>query len=328
MQKSREKVALLLFCLGLFGTAAVSLAQEKESYEEKLRKYREDSLRAVEANRKKLMEKERFDKQNAVKIAYNEGLKFMRLRQDERAIQSFDKAISIEIDGVDDTKAKAYYVKAFCQKRLRRYNDAIESYKKAIELDADYAEAYHGLGTTLEAIGEAEAAIEAFTQAVRANPSYDKSYYEMGRVYLDKKKEFDKAVESFKKATEVNPKHDNAFTAMGDAYMKQGNTREAITALESAVAINPKNYLANFHLAAAYNQSGNPLKALEAAKRSLQARANFAPAAFEAGMALKNLKRYDEAKEYFTLAAKDRQWRKNAQYEIELINDEIKRGRN
>ena len=316
---------LLGFDLLVLFSSTVLYGQE-ESYEAKLRKHREDSLRVVAENEAKAREKAFIDKQNAVRIAYNEGLKQMRLRQDERAIQSFRKAVNVDVEGVDDTKAKAYYVEAFCQKRLRRYYKAVEAYGNAIELDPNYTEAYYGLGKTYADIGNDDQAIEVFQRAIAVDANYDKAHYELGRVYLDKKKDYNKAIESFKKTTEVNPQHDNAFTALGTAYLKQGRTQDAISALESAVAIDVKNYLASYHLASAYNQTGKSTKALESAKRALQARSNFAPAAFEAGMALKALKRYDEAKQYFTEAAKDRQWRKNAQYEIDLINDEIKRG--
>lgn len=320
----------ILFLLSFFVllSASVLVAQDKQEYEDKLRKHKEDSLRIVAENKQKAMEKQLIDKQNSVRIAYNEGLKLMRVRQDEKAIQSINKAVGVDVEGVEDTKAKAYYLRAFCEKRLRRYNDSITSYEKAIELDSKYTEALHGLGTTYARLGNADKAIESFEKAVVTDPKYDKSYYEMGKVYLENKKDFAKAIANFQKATEANPSHDDAFNALGDVYLKQGNIGGAIQALESAVEVNPKNHLAYFNLASAYNQSSNATKALEAAKKSLLARDNFAPAAFEAGVALKKLKRYDEAKQYFTQASQDRQWRKNAQYEIDLINDELKKGSN
>ena len=290
--RSSLKFVLLIFGFALLVPTRIVLGQE-ESYEEKLRKHREDSLRVVAENQQKELEKELIDKQNEVRIAYNEGLKLMRVRQDERAIQSLRKAVNVDIEGVDDTKAKAYYVEAFCQKRLRRYDAAITAYQNAVKLEPSYTEAYYGLGKTLADVGKVDEAIDVFNQAIAADPNYDKAYYELGRVYLDKKKDYNKAIENFTKTTEVNPKHDNAFTALGDAYMKQGRTQEAIAALESAIAVDVKNHLASYHLASAYNQTGKYTKALESAKRALQARSNFAPAAFEAGLALKHLKRYD-----------------------------------
>ncbi|MFQ5632371.1 MAG: tetratricopeptide repeat protein, partial [bacterium] len=314
--KMIQKCMLSVLLFSVLASASFVLAQE-ESYEEKLKKHREDSLRIIAKNKQKALEKDLIDKQNTVRIAYNEGLKLMRVRQDERAIQSLKKATNVDIDGVDDTKAKAFYLQAFCEKRLRRYNDAIASYQNAIEVNSNYTEAHHGLAKTLSQIGKTDDAIQAFNQAIASNANYDKSHYELGKIFLEKKKNFAKAVESFRNATEANPKHDKAFTAMGTAFLEQGKTKDAITALEAAVAVNRKNYLAHYHLSRAFNQSGNPTKALESAKRALQARSNYAPAAFEAGTALKHLKRYTDAIQYFTQASKDRTWRKNAQYEID-----------
>ena len=184
--RSSLKFVLLIFGFALLVPTRIVLGQE-ESYEEKLRKHREDSLRVVAENQQKELEKELIDKQNEVRIAYNEGLKLMRVRQDERAIQSLRKAVNVDIEGVDDTKAKAYYVEAFCQKRLRRYDAAITAYQNAVKLEPSYTEAYYGLGKTLADVGKVDEAIDVFNQAIAADPNYDKAYYELGRVYLDKK---------------------------------------------------------------------------------------------------------------------------------------------
>lgn len=55
---------------------------------------------------------------------------------------------------------------------LKQYGDAEQAFQRAIELNSDYADAQYGLGRTLEDQGQADAAREAYAQAV-ANGSND-----------------------------------------------------------------------------------------------------------------------------------------------------------
>jgi hypothetical protein len=51
----------------------------------------------------------------------------------------------------------------------------------------------------------------------------------------------------------------------------------------------------------------------------MNARRNYAPAAFEAGKASHCVGNEQQALTYYGIAAKDRAWKKSAEYEIDLI---------
>ena len=56
------------------------------------------------------------------------------------------------------------------------------------------------------------------------------------------------------------------------------------------------------------------------AKKSVNIKRNYAPAYFELGMAEKSLGNKVAAKDAFEKAKKDRNWRKSAQYELDMMS--------
>ncbi len=60
-----------------------------------------------------------------------------------------------------------YHSRGLTYYEMREYNKAISDFNKAIELKSDYAEAYRDLGKAYVAIGDTANATEAFETAVR-----------------------------------------------------------------------------------------------------------------------------------------------------------------
>ena len=81
-----------------------------------------------------------------------------------------------------------------------------------------------------------------------------------------------------------------------------------------------KAYDIYYRLSSAYNINKQYENAKYSAKKSLDIKSNYAPAYFELGMAEKNLRNIIAAKDAFEKAKKDRNWRKSAQFELDLIS--------
>ncbi|MDX2050081.1 MAG: tetratricopeptide repeat protein, partial [Rickettsiaceae bacterium] len=81
------------------------------------------------------------------------GNRFYKNGDYQRAIESYDKAISLKLG---DTKfcAKNYFNKGLAQKKLYRYIDSIESYNKAIMLDDKHILAYLAKAEVLQNMQE------------------------------------------------------------------------------------------------------------------------------------------------------------------------------
>ncbi|OGC08091.1 hypothetical protein A2V82_05095 [candidate division KSB1 bacterium RBG_16_48_16] len=251
---------------------------------------------------------------NDSKIAFNDGNTAYKKGQYESAISFYQKAIDL-----NSNNPKAYYGEGLALTKLRRYEEAIGAFEKAVELSPSYDEAYAAMGSTYDDIGKLDEAIASYQKAVEINPTSKTSIYNLGGVYK-KAKDNRNAIKYFQLATQVDPEYYRAFSSLGTAYFDDGQVDNAIMAFQNALALKPDYVESSVRLAMAYNNIGKHEDALHAAQECLKKPGRMGGFAnYEAGMALKNLGRTNEAIAYFEQASQDRQWRQPAQYEIDLL---------
>jgi len=296
-----------------------------EEYEDLIQK-REKIVAEIKAIDKQLMaDVDAMKKINAVKRAFNDGNNAYKLGQLQEALNHYNKAISL-----DATFVQAYYGKGLTLKKQRKYKEALAAFQAAIDNNAAYSAAYLALGTTYSQLSQPDKAIQVYNQAIQYDPTSAKMHYSLGEVYLNKKKDYKKASENFRKATQLDPGYDRAFSSLGVSLIEIGKLDQAIMALENALAVTKKKRWEGPHyrLAVAYNKKSAYSKAKAAAIEALNNKKNYAPAAYEAGKACKELGQFNEAINYFGIAGKSRVWKKTADYEIDLIKNRDKYGSN
>lgn len=292
-----------------------------EEYDE-LIKQREKLEAEVKAINQKLMaDADAMKKINATKKAYNDGNNAYKLDQYQKALDHYNEAISI-----DSSFALAYYGKGLALKKLRKYEEATEAYRAAVRHNKMFSKAYIALGKIYSDRNMVDNAIKTYQQAVENDPSSEKAYYELGAIYLNKKKDYNKAAQNFTKATQIDPEYDLAFYSLGVSLTELGRLDEAILALENAIAVSNRKRWEEPHyrMAIIYNKQSQYTKAKQAAEEALSLNQRYAPAAYEAGKASKELGQYSEAINYFQAAAKNRVWKRAAEYEIEMIQNRDK----
>lgn len=298
----------------------------REEYDT-LIKERERLVAEVKKIEKELMaDVEAMKRINAVKKAYNDGNTALRLGQYTKAIEHYNKALSL-----DSTFYKAYYGKGFAFGKTRQYKEAAAAYKGAIRHNPTYTDAYVNLGKIYSAkMGLPDKAISTYLAAIERDPASHKAYYELGAVYQNVKKDFRKAVVNFTRAIQIKPDYDLAFFSLGVSLTELAKYNEAIVALENALAFTNRKRWADPHarLAVVYNKKGNCSKALASARSALGIKKNNVLAAYEAGKASKCLGQFNRAISYFQIVAKNRRWKKTAEYEIDLIVNRDKYGGN
>ena len=314
---------LIILTVGIAAIVTKSYAQDPQTeYQKKLEEHEKEKARIEAENKKKEGMLEDQKRINAAKRAYKEGRTYLQKGMAEEALKSYELAIQY-----DNSFASAYHGKGIALAKLRRYDDALNAYHKSIQLDPLYADGYLALAKQYrqmnkfdEALTMCLKAIEADTIAAEKPDSKDvaAAYYELGFVY-NQRKDFEKAARAFGEAGKLHPKYFNAFNAQGTALEKIGKSDEAIAAYQQAVEVKPDYYEAWARLAALYNKLTQNDKALDAALNSLKYKKNYGLAAFEAGTAYKSLGEYNNAIQYFEIALLDKQWTKNAQYEIDMI---------
>jgi superkiller protein 3 len=255
------------------------------------------------------------EKINNAKRAYNDGNTLYKKGQFDEALVAYDKAISL-----DPGYSKAYYGKGLTFDKQRKLEEAIAAFKKAVEIDPSYDKAFSALGSIYKDNKNYTESINAYQKAIEIDQTDPGTVYNLALVYNDMK-DYTNAIKYFRMATQLDPKYYKAYTLMGETQMNTGDLEQAVLALENALAIKDDYDRANFQLATVNNKLGNYAEALAAADKCLLKPGSYKGGAnYEAGVACKQMGNIAKAKEYFEAAAKDSRWRKNAQYEIDLLN--------
>ncbi len=174
------------------------------------------------------------------------GELFFLVRQYENAIAQINKVLKI-----DENIARAYYLKGSVFKEMGDTTKAISSMQTAIEQDNKYFDAFVDIGL-MYSVRKNPLAFEYFDNALRLKPGnesamyakakllqdmnkvaeaiaeYEKMLsinkdntmvlYNMGAIYLDRKKDAEKAIDYFSKAIASDPKYTEAYFARGVCY--------------------------------------------------------------------------------------------------------------
>ena len=111
---------------------------------------------------------------------YNRGTIYHATGQSKKAIEDFDKAISLR-----PSYHEAYYNRGTAFAMTGQFNKAIQDFNKAISLNPSYPQAYYNRGLAFYNIGESKKAIEDFDKAISLRPSYHEAHRNRG-VVLDK----------------------------------------------------------------------------------------------------------------------------------------------
>ena len=175
-------------------------------------------------------------------------------------------------------------------------------------------------------------------QAIQTDPSYEIAYYNLGKVF-QKQRKWDKAIESFEQAVQRKPDNGNYQYDLGEAYLESKRIDDAQKALTAATVADPKLFKAWWRLGLVYKMLDRPKEADDALRHAIEANTRFskpyvalgylyldydfnkeAAQVFQGcvtakdddgechngyGLALKNLKQYEQASNEFKKAIDD-----------------------
>src|SRR5262249_15477297 len=120
--------------------------------------------------------------------------------------------------------------------QAKKYDCALAEYRQILEHDPNSAaahmlsgEALDGLGRTVEAIPEFQAAAQAAPQEANVN-------FGLGYLYW-KLHKYDDAKQSFERELEIDPKNAQALAYLGDIELKRNAPEKALPRLNKAVQL-------------------------------------------------------------------------------------------
>lgn len=260
MGKPLSSLVALSLCLGLAGCGN---ADEKES-----KQLANEAVAA--ANQGRLGEAEELLKEATSRYRDNhvawEILGTVREQQKdwEGAAEAYSEAARVK-----DGQPNYHYKLGKAYANSKNISSAQSSLERAIELEPRLFAAHHELGGVYEKQGKPKLAAEAWTKAATANPTFGKSFINLGQLYI----KWDKLNEAIsvlvQGAMNVRGKDDltNIYYALGLAYSKQGNWDKAIEAYTNAITQSSSNLDALRQRGFAYAEK----KDVENAKKDLKA---------------------------------------------------------
>lgn len=141
---------------------------------------------------------------------------------------------------------------------LEKYDLAFAQFQRALELDATYANTYTNRGCVYHVLGQWEAALADYAQAIRLGRSSinAKVQNNRGLLYL-MQNEPKRALRDLNRAIELAPDYANAYVNRGLAYVQIDQYDQALNDFEYALRLNPKHVLAKYNRAYLYQRLGN-----------------------------------------------------------------------
>ena len=135
------------------------------------------------------------------------------------------------------------------------YAAAASYFRKGLELAPDSPSLRHGLGTALSLTGDAQGALEQFTETVRRSPEFAKGQYSLG-VLLASRGRLPEAIARFSAAVKSEPDYVEAQLQLADALRRSRRPEEALPHYEHVIKLDPRVAEARFGYAMALVRLG------------------------------------------------------------------------
>ncbi len=174
------------------------------------------------------------------------------------------------------------------------YDSAEKDFKQAIQTDTTFDLAHYNLGKVYQKQRKWDKAAEALESAAQLAPKNANYQYDLGEAYLEAKK-IDQAEKALKAATEADPKLFKAHWRLGLVYKMLDQPKPADDELRAAIEANPrfsKSYVALGYLYLDYDFNK---EAAQVFQGCVTAKDDDGECHNGYGLALKNLKQYEQA---------------------------------
>ncbi|BBM84851.1 tetratricopeptide repeat protein [Candidatus Uabimicrobium amorphum] len=180
-------------------------------------------------------------------VAYkNRGILYQDLKQYEKALADYNKAIDI-----DPNNFEAYNNRGLLYKHLKQYEKALADYNKTIVIDPNNSFAYNNRGALYKDLKQYEKALADHNKAIALEPNNFKAYNNRGALYKDLK-QYEKALADYNKTIAIDPNNSKAYNNRGALYKYLKQHEKALADYNKTIAIDPNNGFAYNNRGALY----------------------------------------------------------------------------
>lgn len=171
-------------------------------------------------------------------------------------------------------KALAHYTKGTMNDLLGEIEAGIEEYKQAIHFDPKSYAAHLHLGIDYIRLENLALSVDELTLAAQLNPEDLKAHYFLAVVYSTRN-EFDKAAGEYefilKHFSKADPENIEIYGYLGQLYYSQRKYEKAIDQFEKILSLDPQNSEVMYLLGSLYLELNKRQKAMEFFKQSIAA---------------------------------------------------------
>jgi tetratricopeptide (TPR) repeat protein len=164
---------------------------------------------------------------NSYRLTVQKAAVLEKLARLDEAEEFLKKAVTLQ----DDNEV-ALLSLAVVQSHAEKFQDSVDTLTAAIQKYPDNFYMHYHLGVVLLLIEQRDAAKDAnsrqaeraFRAAIKLNPSFSDSYYQLSKVYMSKSPKL--AEENLIACLRIDPNHVGAEYTLGRLYMKNGRQAE------------------------------------------------------------------------------------------------------
>ena len=152
--------------------------------------------------------------------------------------------------------------------RFKRTDDAIQAYHEALKANPQFARAARSLGYLYAQNKQLQDAEDYLLLALRLAPDAN-SWYNLGFI-RDQEGHREQAIEAFQEALKLDRRHDRAWYGLGLALSHLGRHTDAVDAFEHAAQLEPRNPYIWHALGMAQHHCNEPEKVAAVTKKLSQ----------------------------------------------------------
>lgn len=227
-----------------------------------------------------------------VKAHINLGDTLAALHRYQEAVHSYQQALTLR-----PNDAEIYLNLGNAQQALELWDSAIVSYRAALHLAPHLTVAHANLAAAMQASGDYDNAAATYRQAIVGGadqPANAPLYHGLGRM-LQSQNQPTEAIEAYQQALQADPDFIPALTSLGLLQCQQKNYREAIACGERAAALQPQDAVLRGHLGIIHGEAGHKEQAVRCFQQATELAPDDAHAHHQLGDCYHTLRKFDLA---------------------------------
>jgi len=206
------------------------------------------------------------------------------------------------IEKIEDNNPELFLTKGAAYNLKGDIENAIQSFEYALKMPIDdLDETLYNIGISFGQTGETSLAIKYLEKANQINPINEIVLYELG-YYYDRDSQFDKSIEYYNKYLDLDPFNHSVWYNIGITYNRMGKFEKAIEAYDYALTLNEDFLHSHFNKANALANNNQYEEAIACYKEYLLLDSQNDDAYCYLAECCLNTERYDEALEYYQKA--------------------------